>query len=381
MKEETTLLITVVLVLTLVGILMVYSASAVGGNDRGLLIRQLFYVGVGVVLMFGAARFDYHRFTDKFVFRVMLLTGIGMLLLVLVPGIGIEVDGARRWLGISGITRFQPSEVAKFVLILWLAAKLSQNREHGREFFRGFFPPVAVTCLFAGLVLAERDLGIPAMMLGVAGIMMFVAGIRWHYLALSIAPAAALAVGLVAFFPHRVRRIFAFVNPWDYRDDAGWQLIQGYSAFARGGVLGSGAGAGEQKLFYLPAAHTDFIFPVVGEELGLAGTLTVVALFGVFAWAAYRIAKHAPDNFGGLLASGIACMISLQAAFIMAVTTGLLPTKGLPLPFISYGGTALAVFLGMVGVLINISIQASVPESHRVRAHGNSLTAAVRGIS
>ncbi len=380
MKDETTLLIIVVLALSLIGILMVYSASAVQGDERGLLIRQLFYVGAGGLLMFGAARFDYHHLMDKNVFRGMLLFALATLFLVMIPGVGIEVDGARRWLGIRGISRFQPSEFAKFMLVLWLAAKFTQNREHVREFFRGFVPPVAMTCLFAGLVFAERDLGIPAMMFAVAGIMMFIAGVRWQYLAISIVPATAGVAALIVLFPHRMRRLLAFVNPWDYRDDAGWQLIQAYSAFARGGVLGHGVGAGEQKLGYLPAAHTDFIFPVVGEELGLMGTLAVVALFCVFAWATFRIAKHAPDRFGGLLASGISCLITFQATFIMAVTTGLLPTKGLPLPFISYGGTSLAASLGMVGVLVNIGIQAHAPEPKRVLAHGTGHAPSAHGI-
>ena len=287
---------------------------------------------------------------------------------MLIPGIGVKVDGARRWIHIGGF-RFQPSEFAKFALILLLAVKLTEQREYAKRVFRGFLPPVAIACVFAGLVLAERDLGIPAMIMGTAGIMMFLGGVRWQFLALSVAPGVAGLAALIYFAPHRLRRLLAFINPWDYRDDAGWQLIQSFAAFAHGSFWGRGVGAGEQKCGYLPAAHTDFIFPVIGEELGLVGTLAVVGLFALLAWVAYRIAANAADHFGGMLAAGITTMFTLQALFIMMVTTGLLPTKGLPLPFISYGGTALLMQLTMVGILINVGLQSRVQEPTPILIH------------
>ncbi len=360
MSRETTLVIAVVMALVLVGVLMVYSATAVGGNAHGLLYRQLRFAALGIAAMLFAMRFDYRRLADPPIFRGLVLVCSVLLLLVLVPGIGLKVDGARRWL-----FGFQPSELAKVALIVLLAVKLTENREHAHEFFKGFMPPVLIALSFAVLVLLERDLGIPVMMMGVAFLMMCVAGIRWRYLVASVAPLAGAVYLMILVAPHRVERLLAFVNPWEYREGAGWQVIQSMSGFAQGGVFGRGAGGGEQKLGYLPAAHTDFIFSVVGEELGLVGSLCIVALFAALVYATYRIASNAPDLFGALLASGIGGLLVIQAAFVMAVTTGLLPTKGLPLPFVSYGGTALVVSLGMVGILVNVGVQARPPAPKR----------------
>ena len=364
MKRETTLLISSVLALVLVGVLMVYSASSVRADAESRLERQLVYVAIGLTVMFFAARFDYHRLRDRPIFRGVVLLSLALLGLVLLPGAGVLVDGAQRWVRIGGF-QFQPSEVAKFALILLLAVKLTDNRQHIHRLFRGFIPPMLISALFAGLVLAERDLGVPVMMFGVAFVMLCAAGVRWGYLLASFVPACAAVLFLVLAYPHRLERLLAFLNPWDYRKTAGWQLIQSLSAFARGSLTGLGAGAGEQKLGYLPAADTDFIFAVVGEELGLAGTLCVTGLFAALAVAGYRIAMNAEDQFGSLLATGIVALIAGQATFIMAVTTGLLPTKGLPLPFVSYGGTALIVFLGLAGILVNIGVQAHEQQPER----------------
>lgn len=357
MKYDTCALMLAVLALVLLGVLMVFSTSAVGGASGGLLNRQIAFATAGFIFLLLFSRFDYHRFADPLVYVTLVLFSFALLLLVLVPGLGVEVDGARRWLQIKS-WRFQPSELAKFALIVHLAVKMTQNREEIKRFWRGFMPPITIAGSFSALVLLERDLGVPAVMMATAWVMMCVAGVRWRYLLLSAAPIAAVGGLLVVFAPHRLIRLLAFINPWEYRSGAGWQLIQSYSAFARGGVWGQGMGAGEQKLGYLPAAHTDFIFPVVGEELGLVGTLSVVALFVLLTWLSYKIAVNAMDHFGALLAAGIGMMISFQAAFIMAVTIGLLPTKGLPLPFISYGGTSLVIFMMMVGVLMNIGAHA-----------------------
>ncbi|MBI2432126.1 MAG: putative lipid II flippase FtsW [Candidatus Hydrogenedentes bacterium] len=364
MKRETTLITVTVLALVLVGLLMVYSASAVNPKLVGYPNRQLFFAIAGVAAFLFCSRFDYHHFADGPIFRGIVLASIGLLLLVLVPGVGKEVDGGQRWIDL-GFFSFQPSELAKFALILLLAVKLTQNREHVRKFWRGFLPPMLIACLFAGLVVAERDLGVPLMMMGVAFIMLCAAGVRWRYLLLSLIPAGTAAAALVVFFPHRVIRFIAFVDPWAYRQSWGWQLIQAYGAFARGGVTGVGPGAGEQKLGYLPAPHTDFIFSVIGEELGLIGTMAVVLLFIALLYGGTRTAMNARDHFGSLLAVGIAGLIVLQAAFIMAVNTGMLPTKGITLPFISYGGSSLMVLLGLMGILVNIGVQGIEPEKRR----------------
>jgi cell division protein FtsW len=345
-----------VLALAALGVVMVYSASAINPRFDSYVYRQIFFVVAGLGAFLFASRFDYHHFTDKGILRALVLGTLALLVLVLVPGVGKEVDGGQRWINL-GFVRFQPSEIAKFTLILLLAVQLTRNRAHAHKFWRGFLPPMLITAVFAGLVVAERDLGVPMMMVGVTFIMLVAAGARWRYILLGLVPAGAAATALIVMFPHRVIRFIAFIDPWSYRQSWGWQLIQSYSAFARGGVAGVGPGAGEQKLGYLPAPHTDFIFAVVGEELGLLGTLSVVLLFVAFLYGGTRIAMNAQDQFGSLLAIGIVGIIVLQACFIMAVNTGLLPTKGIPLPFISYGGTSLTVLLGMVGVLVNIGAQ------------------------
>ncbi len=364
MRRETTLFITCVLALVCMGVLMVYSASAVRGEGTGLLRKQLLFVSVGLVAMLVASRFDYHRFMEPILYRPIVLGAFALLIAVLIPGVGREIYGAQRWIRLGGF-QFQPSEFAKFALVLLLAVKLTTNRDEVHTFFHGYVPAMMVAGSFAAMVLLERDLGIPVMMMGTTYVMLCVAGVRWRYLLASIIPLGGAVFALVLYAPHRIRRLTAFINPWEYREDAGWQLIQSLSAFAQGGIWGRGAGAGEQKLGYLPFAQTDFIFAVIGEELGLFGTLAVVAVFMLFLFAAMRIAMHAQDLFGALLASGIAALIAGQAVFIMAVTTGLLPTKGLPLPFISYGGTALMVTLGLSGILVNVGVQAVEPKPKR----------------
>jgi len=248
--------------------------------------------------------------------------------------------------------------------------KISNNREHAHEFFRGFLPPILIALFFSGLVVLQRDIGIPMLMMATAFVMVIVAGARWLWVGLCLAPMIVAASSLIIYFPHRMQRMVAFIDPWAYRDSAGWHLIQSLSAFAQGSWMGRGAGAGEQKLGYLPAADTDFIFAVIGEEFGLLGTMIVLGLFALLIFNGLRVAANAQDFFGTMLAVGIVTAIGLQAIFIMAVTIGLLPTKGLPLPFISYGGTALIVFMAMTGVLVNVGVQAFDPNKtpkHRRR--------------
>jgi cell division protein FtsW len=364
MRKETSAVLFLVFALTGVGALMVYSASALNPIAMGAVNRHFISIGIGVVAMTIASRFDYRHLKDPLIFRLLFLFAVGGLIAVLIPGVGTVVDGGRRWIRFLGFS-YQPSEFAKFALILILAAKLTDNREQVEKFWKGFVPPVLLTCMFAGLVLLERDLGVPFLMVCTAGFLFFAAGTRLRYLIGSGMLAMGAVVALIYAAPHRLRRVMAFTDPWEYRDDAGWHLVQSFAAFAQGGIWGRGAGASEQKLGYLPAAHTDFIFSVIGEELGLVGSLTVVAMFVALALVGFRIAMHARDHFGSLLALGITALISFQAIFIIGVTLGLVPPKGLPLPFISYGGTAIIVFLGMSGVLVNVGVQAIEPSSNR----------------
>ncbi len=361
MQRETTALILIVLILVACGVLMVYSAT--GASDGyGLLHRQIAYAGVGLLVFFLLARFDYHRLGEAKFYSVINLAALVMLVLVLFPPFGVEVDGARRWLKI-GAFQFQPSEIAKFALLLWLAVKLTTNRMHAKELFRGFVPPFFMTGLYAYLIYKENDLGLPAVLLGVSLIVMWNAGIHFIYLVLTGLAGVAGVIYIAIKTPYRLDRLLAFLDPAAHRDDASFQLVQSLRGFAQGELWGQGLGAGEQKLDYLFAAHTDFIFSVIGEERGLFGSLFIVVLFMGFAFAAFRIVLKAPDMFGSMLACGCAVWTTFQAAFIMAVTVGLLPTKGMPLPFISYGGTALVVFLACAGVLVNIGAQVHQEET------------------
>ncbi len=364
MKRDAVVLVNVVMALVLVGVLMVYSAGTVRGYQANsdamghtfrYLWGQVLRVGIGLTLLFLAARFDYHNYRKR-----KVLWGIGLatiFLLVIVLILGEEVNGARRWIRIFGFS-IQPSDFARIAVVILLAVKLSENQDLIRSLWRGFVPPLMLAGFFAGLIILEPDIGTPFVLGCTALTMALMAGAKvWHFI-LAIGPAAAIGLTYIQLNPHAYRRVYSFRNPVEYRLDEGWQLLQSLWAFARGGIFGQGPGAGQQKLHYLPEAHSDFIFAVLGEEWGLVGTLAVATLFVVFVVIALRIAVCAPDLLGSLLAGGIATIIALQAALNMGVTTGLLPTKGLTLPFISAGGTALIVYLAMIGVLLNVAGQA-----------------------
>ena len=364
MRRVTILLLLLVLTLLCLGLLTVYSVSAVRPDGAGILKHHLFYLGVGLACLFITRHLDYHCFGGPRLSRMILLISLALLVLVFVPGVGVEVNGAQRWISILGF-RFQPSEFAKLAVIVILAIKLAENQEKIRSFRKGFVPPLATAGCFALLILLERDLGMPVVIMGAAFLMIFVAGARPLYVVGSLLPAVAGVLGLVVASPYRLRRLSAFLDPWSHRGNEGFHLVQSLAAFARGGLWGLGPGAGQQKLYYLPAAHTDFIFAVWAEEMGLIGTISVVALFCAVLALGIWVAMHARDLFGSLLAAGIVSLITLQAVLNIAVTTGMMPTKGLPLPFISYGGSALIVFLTLVGILLNIGLQAQGPQLER----------------
>jgi cell division protein FtsW len=364
MKRESIFAFNVVLALVLVGMLMVYSASAVRGYPSdGLTVArsmppflwQFVYVGIGMTGLIIAARFDYHNFRSRIILWLLVLIAFALLVLVLVYGEAVR--GGQRWISIFGFS-VQPSEIAKSVLVILLAVKLSENQALLQRFWRGFLPPVAIVSMFAGLVLMEQDLGTPVVMVTVAMLMIVMAGGRWSHVIAACVPAAVGVCALIQGSGYRSERIDAWLDPWKHRSDKGLQLIESLAGFARGGFWGQGLGASEQKLRYLPDAHSDFIFAVWAEEMGLIGSVCLVGLFVLFVIVAIRIAVCARDLFGSLLAGGIVALITVQACINMAVTTGMLPTKGLALPFISAGGSALIVNLAMVGILLNIGIQA-----------------------
>lgn len=340
------------------GLVMIYSASAPRAlSDHGsswhFALRQLVWVALGLAALGIGVKVDHRRW-HKLVAPLLLLT-VAALALTLVPGIGLERGGARRWLGLAGLT-VQPSEAAKFVCVVYMAGYVVR---HGAELQAGRLGPVVrpliVIGLILGLVVVEPDLGNAVAIALVAGCLLFVGGLGWRYivpLILGSAGALALAVYLE---PYRLTRMASYLDPWADPRGAGFQIVQSFLAFGSGGVTGLGLGEGRQKLFFLPEPHTDFIFSVVGEELGLIGALLLVVLFALFAWRGLAIARACPEPFGRYLAVGLTLMVTLQALINMGVTVGVLPNKGLPLPFVSYGGSSLLVNLFAVGVLMNVS--------------------------
>jgi cell division protein FtsW len=347
----------VAIVLLSLGVVMVYSASAIVAGDRlgdpyFFLKKQLFWAVLGGAALWVALRCDYRRLERLTV--PLLIVSVILLVAVLIPPIGQAINGTRRWIRLGPVS-FQPAELAKLVLVIFLAAFVAARREKLNDFWRGFLPPLAVAGVLGGLILLQPDLGNCMALVAVTFAVLFLAGCRLRHLAL-VALAAVPLLGLaIATAPYRLRRITAFVDPWQDARGSGFQIIQSWLAIGSGGWLGRGIGESRQKLFYLPESHTDFIFAIVGEELGFIGAVVVIALFAVLIWRGLRIGLRAPDAFGAYLALGISVLLATQTLVNLGVVTGLLPTKGLPLPFISFGGSALVVTLLSTGMLLNIS--------------------------
>jgi cell division protein FtsW len=278
---------------------------------------------------------------------------------VLVPPIGQAINGTRRWIRLGPVS-FQPVELAKLALVVYLAAFLAKKRGELNDFRTGALPPLLVGGFMAGLVLLQPDLGNCMTLIVLTFGLLYLAGSPIKHLALVAAPALPLIVLAIWMAPYRMRRITAFVDPWADPRGSGFQIIQSWLALGNGGVLGQGIGASRQKLFYLPEAHTDFIFAVLGEELGFVGAVAIVAVFAVLVWRGLRVGLRAPDAFGAHLALGVTLLLATQTLVNLGVVTGLLPTKGLPLPFISFGGSALLMTMLATGILLNISQHAHV---------------------
>jgi cell division protein FtsW len=348
----------VTLILLGLGIVMVYSASAILAADRVndslyfLKKQALFAVG-GLCLMLLVMNIDYHLW-QKLAYPILL---VSLLLLVFVLVAGTTAGGSTRWLRIGPLS-FQPSEFSKLALIIFLSYFLAKKGEKIKTFQFGFLPILVISGAMILLVIRQPDFG-AALFLGItAMLMLFVGGTRASYL-LSMALAAIPAIYyLIARVPYRVLRIMSYLDPWNDPQGNSFQIVQSFVAFGAGGLFGAGLGQGKQKLFFLPAPHTDFIFAVVGEEMGLIGAIILLGLFLALAIRGTRVSLGAPDEFGTFLGIGITSLISLQAVINMAVVLGLLPTKGLTLPLISYGGTSLVVSLVSIGILLNISSHA-----------------------
>ena len=351
-----------VLALVALGLVMVYSASAVTaaeklGNGLYFLERQLVAAGVGLVAMAAAVRLGYRKLA-RLAFPMLLLS-IVLLVLVLVPGVGATVGGAKRWLRLPGIS-VQPAEIAKFTWVVYLAYSLAKKREKMATFSVGFLPHLLLAGLLVGLCMGEPDFGSSVELLVLLFILLFAAGTRLSYLVGSVLLALPMAWAAVAHSPYRWARIRAFLDPWAHRHDIGYQVAQSLISVGSGGLFGVGLGESTQKLFFLPEAHTDFIFSIIGEELGLLGALLTIALYAVVVWRGTRAALRASETFGTYLGLGLTAMLGVQAAVNMSVAMGMLPTKGLTLPFVSYGGCSLVVSMAAAGVLLSLSA-ASAP--------------------
>jgi len=347
--------------LALFGVVMVYSASAVIAQQENhsqfhYVLKQTLWTSIGFFAMFIAMRFDYQNLNRRWiVYGSLILT---ILLLVAVFGFS-PVNGARRWIKLRGFS-IQPSEIAKLVLALFLARFLQQRAGDESSFWRTFLPCLIVLGVIAGLVAKEPDLG-TALMLAIIGFTIcFAAGLRPRHLVYAVVPALLYVGKMLIFTPFRMKRLSAFIDPWADSQGTGYQVVQSLIAVGSGGSHGLGFAQGKQKLLFLPFAHSDFIFAVVGEELGLVGALIIVFVFAIFLWRGMRAALHAPDRFGMLLGIGIVVSIVAQALLNMSVVLALLPTKGIPLPFISYGGSSIVPTLAGVGILLNISQYAAL---------------------
>jgi cell division protein FtsW len=301
--------------------------------------------------MLAAMHFDYQRLRDR-----RIIYGLLALTVLLLAGVFAfpRVNGAHRWIKFAGFS-VQPSEMSKLVVAIFLAYFLEKRAGEEGSFWRTFVPCVAVTGFVAMLVVAEPDLGTALMLAVVCMVMCYTAGTRLLHLGLAAAPALLGVAGLLIFVPWRMKRMITFLDPWADPQNSGFQVVQSLIAVGSGGVYGLGFAQGKQKLFFLPFAHSDFIFAVVGEELGLFGALTLVGVFAVFLWRGMRAALRAPDRFGMLLGIGLVTSIIAQALFNISVVLSIVPTKGIPLPFISYGGSSLVPTLVSAGVLLNIS--------------------------
>jgi len=365
------MLIIPVMILVGLGIVMVYSASFAIAGERYqdsyyFLKKQAVAAALGMALMFCLAQLDYHRWQILAV-PLLALSGVFLGILIL-PGIRHEVGGSARWLRLSFFS-FQPGELAKFALVIYLAHSLTKKEGKMKSFKAGFLPYILILVVFFGLVLKQPDFGTGIVFVALVFLLLFAAGTRLLFLGSAVLAALPVLYFLAIRAPYRIERLLVYLNPWSDPGHAGFQIIQSFLAFGAGKLLGVGLGDGHQKLFYLPEVHTDFIFSIIGEELGLVGVTLVIGLFVFLILRGFRACYRSPDLFGNYLALGMTLLIGLQTLLNMGVVTGLLPTKGSTLPFISHGGTSLMINLMAVGILMNISSQGvkSADENHHRR--------------
>lgn len=348
-----------VMFLICIGILMVYSSTALMSTEKydsafRYLWRHLFTIIIGFIVMFSLAEVDYHKLR-VFVIPLLVLSVI-LLILVFVPGIGVSAgagSGVKRWIKLWPST-FQPSELVKISVVLFLADYMAKNEWRMKNPRYGIIIPFCIVAVFQGIILLQPDFGAVMSLAVLTVILLFLGGVNWRYLAALALLSLPVIYKLIWSVPYRKDRIMAFWDPWEDHLGKGFQLCQSFIAFGRGGIKGVGIGASKQKLFYLPELHTDFVFSIIGEEMGLIGVSAVLVLFIWFFIKGVKIAAKTEDSFGYYLATGLTMMIVIQGLINFAVSIGLMPTKGLPLPFISYGGSALLINMAAVGILINM---------------------------
>lgn len=344
------------LVLLGVGLVMVFSSSAVTANVKYddayyFFKKQLLWSLIGIITMIVVMKINHLRLKSFAIFFMVLAI---IFLILVITFLGIETKGATRSLGF-GLLGFSPSEFAKLAMIMFLAKTMEVNIDKIKHFTSGVLPYLVFLAIVGGLIMAQPDLGTAFVLSGTVFFMLLVAGARWSHLSAIALSGLGVIAAAIAFADYRMERVTAFLNPWKYASDEGFQTIQSLYALGSGGLFGVGLGRSKQKFFYLPEQHTDFIFAIIGEELGFIGAFFVLALFLLFAWRGFKIAINAPDVFTSLLAAGITIMIVFQAAINIGVVCGALPVTGITLPFISYGGSSLLFTMAGVGILLNIS--------------------------
>lgn len=353
--DRTVLVVTYML--TLIGLIIMFSASGVMAETRYgdatfFLKRQSLWLLLGLLVLHWVAQRDYTMWQTLAPYGLVLT--FVLLVLVLIPVLGTQVNGARRWLRVAGFS-IQPGEIAKLAIVLYLASFLVRKEQDLVTFSRGMLAPMAVVGMFAGLLLLEPDMGTAVVLTLLLFGLLFLGGARLPHLLVMAVLLLAVAYTLIMQSDYRRRRLLNFMDPWQDPTDAGFQLTQSFVALGNGGIFGVGLGEGRQKLFFLPEAHADFVLALVGEELGFLGTGLLIGLFAVLIVKGFKIAGRAPDAFGRHLAGGVTLLVGIQVLINMSVVSGLLPTKGLTLPFVSYGGSSLIVSLMAIGILLSIS--------------------------
>ena len=360
-----------VLFLVGIGIVLVFSASSAlalkkFGTDSYFLKKQALFALLGVVALVICRHFPY-RFLRYLAYPLLILALV-FLAAIQIPEFGYSAGGAIRWFRFKSFT-FQPSELARFSMIIYLAYSMSRKMDKIKDFYVGFLPHALVFGMFAALIIIQPDFGSVVILGAVFWIMLFAGGVRISHLMASLFLIIPITYYLMVNAEYRIKRIMSFLNPWQYPSDEGYQIVHSLMAFGTGGIWGTGIGKGYQKLFYLPEPHTDFIFSVIGEELGLLGVLTILGLYVLIFWRGISIARNSRDSFGSFVAIGLTTAIGLQVCVNTGVALGLLPTKGLTLPFLSYGGTSLLINMASIGILMNIGAAKKVITMPKVKSN------------